>query len=196
MACLHWEPCCHPPAFLLAEGRLCSVKHAPKACCFSYEDKMGDDKKTFLWKKCCCMCYPWDAQESFPQVWCHWGQVIKVADFSNESGVSVAGSELPLHPPYRREGIELAGEMAQEWCALSSARWSCSGDIPSCPTGKRTSAWWSEQFSLDQQIPNENFTSAVTAQGWKTFGTSSHHLSTLWYEDNSVLILGCCWQIL
>lgn len=40
--------------------------------------------------------------------------MIKVADFSDESGVSVAGSELSLHPPYRGEGIELSGEAAQE----------------------------------------------------------------------------------
>lgn len=40
--------------------------------------------------------------------------MIKVADFSNESGVSVPGSELSLHPLYRREGIELSGEAARE----------------------------------------------------------------------------------
>lgn len=56
--------------------------------------------------------------------------------------------------------------------------------FPSCPVGKRTSAWWSEQTSLGQQLPNENFASPATAQGCKTLSTSSHHLSTLRYEDN------------
>lgn len=62
---------------------------------------------------CCCICYPWDVRESFPQPWCHHGQVIKAADFSGELGVLVAGSELPLCPLHRGEGVESAGEAAQ-----------------------------------------------------------------------------------
>lgn len=40
--------------------------------------------------------------------------MIKVADFSDESGVSVAGSEPPLCPPHGGEGVGPAGEVAQE----------------------------------------------------------------------------------
>lgn len=69
--------------------------------------------KRFFYESNAVVCYPWDGQENFPQMWCHQGQVTKVSDFSDESGVSVVGSELPLHPPYRGEGIELSGEVSQ-----------------------------------------------------------------------------------
>lgn len=36
--------------------------------------------------------------------------------------------------------------------------------LPSCPAGRRASAWLSEQRSLGPQLPNVNFASAMTAQ--------------------------------
>lgn len=39
MAYLQCGPCCPTPAFLMAEGKLPSVKHIPEARCFSHDNK-------------------------------------------------------------------------------------------------------------------------------------------------------------
>jgi len=129
MACLQWGPCCHPPAFLLAEGKLCSVKHAPKASFILHKDKMGKDKKIFLERCHCCTSCAAPGKVCFPQPRCCGGKVIKAAGFSHDSGVSVAGSELPLRPVHGEQGVGLAGEVAQEPYAFYLAGWSCSGGV-------------------------------------------------------------------
>lgn len=63
MACLQWGTRCHPPAFLLAKGKLCSVKHIPEALFFLHGDKMGDEKKDVFTKMLLLYVLPSGTQE-------------------------------------------------------------------------------------------------------------------------------------
>lgn len=143
MACLQWGPCCHPLAFLLAKGKLCYAKHTPEALFFSHEDKMGDDKKMFSQKCCYLMCYPPAHREvCFLHPWRHQGQVTNVADFSCESGVLVATSELSL---LHRERVLNCLEWRHRSDVPSPQRDGAVVErFPSCPAGGGTSAWRSE----------------------------------------------------
>lgn len=76
---------------------------------------MGDDKKIFLsGAAVVCVTHRRPVKFVFPSCGATRGKVIKVDIFSDGSGVSVAGSEQPLCPPSRGEGVGPAGEVAQE----------------------------------------------------------------------------------
>lgn len=65
--------------------------------------------------------------------------------------------------------------------------------FPSCPAGGKASAWWSEQRSPGQQLPKCEFCPCYNFPELQTRSTSSRQLSSLWNEDNLILILGCHW---
>lgn len=67
MACLQWEPCCHPPAFLLAEGGSALYNMLPRHAAFCTKIKWVVIERSFYESSAVVRVTPGMLRKVFPR---------------------------------------------------------------------------------------------------------------------------------